>query len=55
MDNGDLNKLIAAILTTMCRRENSIPTVEQVMLTYDRMLKAVEDHHAQMPTVKITE
>ena len=47
MDSADLNKLIAAILTTMCRRENSIPTVEQVMLTYDRMLKAIEEHDVQ--------
>ena len=29
MEKDDLNKVIAAILTTMCRRENSIPTVEQ--------------------------
>jgi hypothetical protein len=43
----DINKVIAAILTTMCRRENSIPTVEQVILTYDRMLKAVAEHDAQ--------
>ncbi len=42
MDN-DIDKVIAAILTTMCRRENSIPTVEQVILTYDRMLKALHD------------
>jgi hypothetical protein len=40
----DIDKVIAAILTTMCRRENSIPTVEQVMLTYDRMLKALAEH-----------
>lgn len=39
----DIDKVIAAILTTMCRRENSIPTVEQVMLTYDRMLKALHE------------
>jgi hypothetical protein len=40
---SDIDKVIAAILTTMCRRENSIPTVEQVILTYDRMLKALQD------------
>jgi hypothetical protein len=39
----DIDKLVAAILTTMCRRENSIPTVEQVVLTYDRMLKALAE------------
>lgn len=43
----DLNKVIAAILTTMCRRDNSIPSVEQVVLTYDRMLKALNERDAQ--------
>lgn len=38
----DINKVIAAILTTMCRRGDSIPTVEQVILTYDRMLKELQ-------------
>jgi len=42
MEN-DIDKIIAAILTTMCRRGDSIPTVEQVMLIYDRMLNAVVD------------
>jgi len=41
----DIDKIIAAILTTMCRRGDSIPTVEQVMLIYDRMLNAVVEHH----------
>ncbi len=44
---SDVNKVIAAILTTMCRRDNSIPTVEQVILTYDRMLKALAEREEQ--------
>ena len=45
--DSDIDKVIAAILTTMCRRGDSIPTVEQVMLIYDRMLNAVAEWHAE--------
>ena len=45
----DIDKVIAAILTTMVRRDNSIPTVEQVILTYDRMLKALHEHNEASP------
>lgn len=44
---SEINKVIAAILTTMCRRDNSIPSVEQVVLTYDRMLKALNEREGQ--------
>jgi hypothetical protein len=44
---SDMDKLIAAILTTMCKRENTQPTVEQVILTYDRMLKQLVERDGQ--------
>lgn len=45
--DSDINKVIAAILTTMCRRDNSIPSVEQVVLTYERMLRALNERDEQ--------
>lgn len=45
--DSDTNKVIAAILTTMCRRDNSIPSVEQVVLTYERMLRALNERDEQ--------